>query len=65
MKLIIIIIPTNFDTNFGLITQRISSLFMPVKFLSHIDSTNDQNTMRRLILGYIYTLTIKIHIKKT
>ena len=28
------------------------------------DSTNYQNTMRRVIYGYIYTLTIKIHIKE-
>ena len=29
-----------------------------------IDSTNDQNTMRRVIEGYIYTLTTKISIKE-
>ena len=37
MNIIVVIIPTNFDTNFfysvhGLITQGIPSLFMPVKF---------------------------------
>ena len=29
-----------------------------------IDSTNDQNTMHRVIKGYIYTLTINICIKE-
>ena len=29
----------------------------------HIDFTNDQNTMRRAIRGYIYTLKIKIYVK--
>ena len=28
-----------------------------------IDFINDQNTMRKVICGYIYMLKIKIHIK--
>ena len=32
--------------------------------MTPIDSTNDQNTMRRVIYGYIYTLRIKIPIKE-
>ena len=57
MNIIVIIIPTNFDTNFfysvhGLITQGIPSLFMPENFFTYlmtpIDSTNNQNTMRRV-----------------
>ena len=32
--------------------------------MTAIDSTNDQNTMRRVIQGYIYTSTIKICIKE-
>ena len=30
--------------------------------MTTIDSTNDQNTMCRVIYGYIYTLRIKIRI---
>ena len=29
-----------------------------------IDSTNDQNAMRRVISGYMHTLTVKIRIKE-
>ena len=32
--------------------------------MTPIDSTNDQNTVRRVIYGYSYTLTIKIRIKE-
>ena len=31
--------------------------------MAAIDSTNDQNTMRRVIYCYIYTVTIKIRMK--
>ena len=31
--------------------------------MNAIDSTNDQNTMGRVIQGYIYTLTTKMRIK--
>ena len=32
--------------------------------MTPIDSTNDQNTMRRATQGYIYTLTTKIRINE-
>ena len=31
--------------------------------MTPIDSTNDQNTMRKIIYGYIHILTIKVRIK--
>ena len=31
--------------------------------MTAIDSTNDQNTMCRVIYSYIYTVTIKIRLK--
>ena len=40
--------------------SKISFIFLTTP----IDSANDENTMRRVILGYIYTLTIKIPIKE-
>ena len=32
--------------------------------MTPIDSTNDQNTVRRAILDYMHTLTIKLHINE-
>ena len=32
--------------------------------MTPIDSTNDQNTVRRVILDYMHTLTIKLHINE-
>ena len=32
--------------------------------MTPVDSTNDQNPVRRVVEGYIYTLTIKIRIKE-
>ena len=35
-----------------------------IYLMTPIHSTKDQNTLRRIIQGYIYTLAIKIHIKE-
>ena len=49
----------------GVITQGKPSLFLPTNvfftyLMSSLDFTNDQNTMRGVCRGYIYTLIIKI-----
>ena len=58
------------ENHFGLviITRGIISLFLMSKiYCTHlvapIDFTNDQNTIRRVFWGYIYTSKIKIHVK--
>ena len=49
----------------GVITQGKPSLFLSTNvfftyLMSSLDFTNDQNTMRGVCRGYIYTLNIKI-----
>ena len=57
---IMLLLNYNTSNNMSFIVSKISLIY----WTTPINFTNDQNTMHRVIWGYIYTFTIKIRKKK-